>query len=277
MVSPAQDPFPRACLELIDCPERYQKSNQLGGLRWSEEAAGVLPGGVTGRVCRVSIVESLAHESGHIDHFPAVGYGLNDDGSEPHFTSKKAAKHFAAKCAVEWLSTHGLIASHLYGPSLFLKPSSHLPIAPAPSLKRAPQSTSSSTSSTSTPSPPKRQTMTSPQGLDGTLDATTTLTLSSPATELVATLCCELNISAPKYVLVEIAPNSKVFNGRAIFDDYGDSEILSLAEASVVQGVEGKDAAKKAIAAKVLARLREIEVARDAQLQLMIAQRMKDI
>lgn len=215
----------------------------------------------------MTILESLAHESGPIEHFPAAGYGLNDDGSEQRFTSKKAAKSFAAKCAVEWLAAQGFMPSHLQAASS-PPPKMQAPLPAAPTLKRAPQSTGSSTSTSNTTitPPPKRQATTAPMRPDSASEAAA-----------VATLCHELNLPAPKYEIVETAPNSGVFDGRAQFEDYGDLDLLSLTEAGVVQGVGGKDATRQAVAAKLLERLREIEAVRDAQLQLLTARLARDV
>lgn len=258
-----------AKLKLTNHTEYHQKRDQLSGLQWIEEISGSLPGGVTGRICRVTIVESLAHESGHIEYFPAIDYGLNVDGSEPRFPSKKAAKHFAAKCAVEWLVAQGFMPFPHLHQSISPSPTAHSKtamLATPGNLKRAAQGANSPTP----PPPPKRLIMTDPEGLDGTSEPATARPPSPPrATELVNALCHELGISSPKYDLVLTAPNT--YGGRALFDDYGDQELLSLADASVVKDIVGKDNTRQAIAAKVLEKLREIEAVRDAQLQLLTA------
>ncbi|KAJ4420588.1 hypothetical protein N0V82_004256 [Gnomoniopsis sp. IMI 355080] len=242
--------------------EYHQKRKQLDGLHWVEEESGSLPGGVTGRVCRVTIVDSFDGESGHIEHFPAMDYGLNDDGTEPRFTSKKDAKRFAAKCAVEWLVAQGLISSSHF------QTASSAPIT----LKRTIQSTHSTT-----PSPPsKRQSGTSTPGQEGaSLTAASTNLRSPRATELVAAKCQELKLPIPRYNLVEIEPN--IYQGRAQLDDYGDVELLSLANASFVESMVGKDATKNAVAAKVLEKLRDIDMARDEQLQSLMAHLNNDV
>ncbi|KAJ4391592.1 hypothetical protein N0V93_005211 [Gnomoniopsis smithogilvyi] len=93
--------------------EYHQKHNYLDRLHYVEEASGTLSDGVTGRISRVTIAESFDQRIGHIEHFPTMGYGLNADGTEPRFPSKKAAKRFAAKCAVQWLAAQGLMPSDL--------------------------------------------------------------------------------------------------------------------------------------------------------------------
>lgn len=226
---------------------------QLDDLHYEDELSGTLPLGVTGRVCRVRIAGSLEQEN-PIEHFPALGYGLKDDGSEPRFPSKKAAKRFAAKCAVEWLTAQGLMPSHLQAPSPPPKVQSHLLVTPT--LKRATQNTNSPT-----PPPPKQQDVTEPSGFDGNFEATTMSPSSPGATELVSSLCRELNFPAPRYDIVVNAQNT--YDGTARFDDYGEAELLSLTRASLVHGMAGKDATRKAVVAKVLKKLREIAAGRD--------------
>lgn len=68
--------------------------------------------------------------------------------------------------------------------------------------------------------------------------------------------------------MIEHTPN--VYSGMAQFDDYGQSDLVALNKSSLVKGMEGKEATRQAIAAKVLDKLQEIEAGRDAQLQLLI-------
>lgn len=207
----------------------------------------------------MTIVDSFAHESGHIEHFPAMNYGLNNDGTEPRFTSKKEAKRFAAKCAVEWLVAQGLMPSFL--PLLAAA-------SPPVTLKRTMESTPSTT-----PPPPKRQNGTNTPaggGPDGASLLAASTNLPSPrVTELVETKCRELNIAFPKYSFTELESNT--YNAKAAIDNYGDAELLALERWSMVEGVVGKDAAKNAVAAKLLEKLREIEAERDEQLQIVMA------
>lgn len=206
----------------------------------------------------MTIVDSLAHESGHIDHFPAEGYGLNDDGSERCFPTKKAAKHFAAKCAVEWLVAHGhelATPPPLNGPT---------PPFATPHTNPAAVQTTDST----IPLPGKPQMMQVSSECDGTSGAATAITPFTRTTTLVADLCNDLNFPAPKYKMVEHTPG--VFSGMAQFDDYGHSELIALNKASLVRDIVGKEATRQAIAAKVLEKLQEIEAGRDAQLQLLM-------
>lgn len=211
----------------------------------------------------MTIVDSLAHESGHIEHFPAQGYGLNDDGSEPCFSTKKAAKHFAAKCAVEWLVAQGLMSPPL-GTSLppsgttssFTTPQTH-PAAAVQNPNKA------------VPLPGKPpQMMQVSSGFDGTSEMAAASPPLTRTTTLVADLCNDLDFPAPKYKVVELSPN--VYGGMAQFDDYGQSELIALNKASMVKGVIGKEATRQAIAAKVLEKLQEIEAGRDAQVQLLL-------
>ncbi|CAN8097061.1 unnamed protein product [Discula destructiva] len=225
--------------------EYHQKHNQLANLFFQEEPSGVLPGGVTGRICRVTISESFAHASGHIEHFPAVGFGLNPDGSEPRFTSKRNAKSFAAKCAAEWMAAQGLIRLPLSSPSPSPSPSSRTSTL----LQRQGVSVAPSSNN-----------------LGGTNNAA--MADGLPAAELfklVNKLCSEMKIPGLRYSFVDSASGADTFDGRVDVDHYGDDELLSLVDASVVHGVQGKDNAKRAVAAKVLAKLQEIEASRDAQ------------
>lgn len=212
----------------------------------------------------MTIVESLAHESGHIESFPAEGYGLNDDGSEPCFPTKKAAKHFAAKCAVEWMVAQGLMSQH---------PVVSPPPANGPTSSFATPHTNpvaAQTTNSTMPLSGKPQTMQASSGFDGTSEVATTIPPSTRATTLVADLCNDLGFPAPKYKVIEHTPN--VYSGMAQFDDPGHAELIALTQSSLVKGMKGKETTKQAIAAKVLEKLREIEAERNAQWQLLMDQ-----
>lgn len=131
-------------------------------------------------------------------------------------------------------------------------------VAGTPSLKRAMQGAHHALSSLP---PPKRQTMAptppsapAPRPKDST----------APPVEQVRALCVRLNITAPRYRISPTGPHTTTFDGEVVLDHYGDAEQLAVMEASRVQGVDGMDNAKRAVASKVLAALRVVEAQREA-------------
>lgn len=99
---------------LAGSPSNKVTKGQVSGthwLRWEEAEAEPEQVIVSGRwICRVTTSDCL-HSSEAIDHFPAPGYGLQTDGSELSFRTKKAARRFAAKCAIQWLVAQGLMTA----------------------------------------------------------------------------------------------------------------------------------------------------------------------
>lgn len=243
----------------------------MGEIIYTEEASGVLSGGTPGRVCRVTIAESLSYETDPIEAFPAAGgYGLDEDtGRAPVFSTKKVAKHFAAKCAVDWLVARGLMQPHGQGGG-------------AGTLKRLP--TLGTTNSMSPPAKRQSVAQAPPAATDSTEDTpvadskatadggpTPAAASGRPATELVVGLCKELNIPAPQYKLeISTVGAANIFDGSAAFDDYGDQELIALRDGSAVKGVAGRESARQAIAEKLLVLLRTIDAERDAQYKLLI-------
>lgn len=254
--------YPCLHQSLTNKTESLQKLDPTAEIHWVEEASGVLAGGTPGRICRITIAESLAHPSGHIEHFPAAGYGLHADGSEPRFPSKKEAKRFAAKCAVDWLGAQGLVPQGLL--PLATSTPSPVPITPMQLAGHGRDSGSSSSSSVvvvpapapGTPSSSKRATQGSnntispPPKRQTTGEASVPVPVANggpPATELVSNLCRELGITAPKYIISLSDLGGGLYNGRADFEHFGDKELLDLGNGSIVVAVLGKDNAKKRV------------------------------
>lgn len=247
----------------------------------------MLAGGTIGRVCRVTITESLAHTSGRIEAFPAEGYGLlPETGKAPIFPTKKAAKRFAAKCAVDWLVAQRFLPPYQDAQGVAVSEPVSIPedvVSPptgGASLKRPSEGTnntpspppkrSSTTAATTTTSNTVFQKRTSNPTIDtasskaGEDDAT----LSAP--ELVANLCKYLGFPAPRYHCEQSSLG--VFDGYPEFQDYGDKELLSLKEDGAVKGVVGRGNARQAMAAKLLKPLRTIRAEREAQVKLALGE-----
>lgn len=267
-------------------PEHRQKNPLMGDIVYTEEASSVLAGGTTGRVCRVTIAESLAARPGSvpIESFPAAGgYGLAEDTGKPRiFPTKKAAKQFAAQCAVEWLVAKGLFLSDL--------PIGTVAGAGVGTLKRPPASLGGTTTTTHGASPPaKRQSIAqvppaAPDGSSSRIEdprpvvesqatynncpAPAPAASSRPATELVVGLCKDLNINPPRYRFSTSTTGAgNTFDVLAEFEDYGDKELEELRGDSAVKDVVGRERARQAVAENLLPLLRKIEAFRDAQLK----------
>lgn len=261
---------------------------------YAGEISGVLPGGTTGRICRVTISQALSHGAGPISSFPAAGgFGIDDaTGSPPIFTTKKAAKQFAAKCAIDWLVAQGLMQPYARATN----GSAHLDSGAgadvdgdgdgdgaADTLKR-PLSLGSGITSVVSSQPAKRQSETQ-ETLGGPSDSSegdspvsedvggeqSGVPASVPATQLVPLLCKRLGIEAPEYKL-EPSPSGVpvLFDGYAAFKDYGDDEIIALREGSVVEGVVGRPRAKLAVAEKLVDLLKHLLAKRDAQFRAIL-------
>lgn len=232
----------------------------------------------------MTIAESLDHPSGHIAAFPAAGYGLDSSsGKAPVFPTKKAAKQYAAKTAVDWLVAHGIMDprfSSNIATSSPPSPPSPPPQAAVPNTQEVaerPQAEAGGGADAATlkrptegpgqgvSPPPKRQ----QQGSQAVATKETgDMESSTPATETVVRLCTELNLPAPKYRFFLSGAGANVFDSHAEFEDAGDNEVIALSQCAVVRGVSGKEAARQAVAAKLLKSLRAIEAERSAQLKL---------
>lgn len=261
---------------LIDDPtEWHQKRPQLlveanFPVYHPESYPGTLPGGVTtAQVCRVTVAESPDFHASYVQSFPALGYGLKPDGSLPCFANKKAAKNFAASCAVNWLADQGLISlpSSLPPPSNPSQPAVAVAVAVAASaattsLKRSPQTPNFTISP-----PSKRRDVAVPS----TTDDAVTITASDPKVfELVTKICSDLKFPMPKFITTASSAGPNMFDGRADITHYGDDDALAVVNISAVQGVVGNENTRKAVATKVLAKLRDIEAMREAQLQMLL-------
>lgn len=274
----------------------------MGDIVYTEEASGVLAGGTTGRVCRVAITESPAARGtgpgsdpgmSPIKSFPAAGgYGLVEDtGRPPAFSTKKAAKHFAAKCALDWLVDRGLMSPYSAPGGAGAAAAAAAGSAGVGTLKRA--SAPLCTIANAASPPAKRQSMaraapptpdgggsgsdSAPEDAPPVTDGKATAGSSSPAvaaaaapyrpaTELVVGLCRDLNIPPPRYQLDPSAAGGTL-DGFAAFEDYGDEELVALRAGSAVKGVAGREGARQAVAEKLLVLLRKIEADRDEQLR----------
>lgn len=257
----------------------------------------MLAGGTTGRICRVTIAESLAAKSpgGPIAAFPAKGYGLVQDEKTgackaPTFPTKKAAKHFAAKCAVDWLVAQRLMppyeaqnggvmtlppvsvaAAAAAAPDHPKTPEAEVVVNPATggaSLKRPNECCTNNNYNTNSPPCKKPST-------PSTIDTASRKSnggheTDRPATERVVKLCTDLGFSPPRYHYVETSLD--VFDGYPHFDDYGDKELLSLKKDGAVKGVAGRENARQAMAAKLLKPLQTIWAEREALFNLAVGE-----
>ncbi|KUI62151.1 hypothetical protein VP1G_09297 [Cytospora mali] len=245
-------------VDYISLLNRYRQANPADNeIDWVEEqATSRAVGGAIGRICRVIIDESRGHSEDPVESFPAEGYGL-ENGLPPVFPRKKEAKQYAAKCAVEWLIAHSFMPSNLKDvtfpkgrvlPSLsssFVKPStegSNGALTP-PAQKRQ--------------SPPK----------ETTSDVTDFNDDGLAATKRVATLCPQLGLRPPRYVIsVSASGADGCYDGYPEFGHDNSSVPRGLGH---VKNVEGQEKARQEVASLVLDHLLPLQKERQALLDSM--------
>lgn len=216
----------------------------------------------------MTISEALESLQDQVAAFPAERYGLDPvSRAAPVFPTKKAAKQFAAKCALDWLADKGfqhaapsIVTQAIHSPTA----STPLPTPTISSQKRSVEDLNNF----AIPPPPKRKESVYPLVPCPRPGATTPEHQSLlPITMLVSKLCDELGIPAPKYVFEEDPLDTNAWNARPEFEDYGDKDLRKLMADGVVRGVAGgKDKARRAVAQKLLISLQEIDAERSDEI-----------
>lgn len=261
--------------------------------RYDEQESGtVLAGGSRGRICRVEVSDDgglrrrpqrggATTTSGGGWVFPSPGAGLLSStgdpalipgGGTPHipvFSTKKMAKQYAAKCAVEFL------IKHRYMPGDIQLGVQRQVAADDANAEVA----AGATSAVGLVPFPEGGTM-APEEADDDDDAEHTTESGGRGgggpRDLVRTLCASLGFPAPRYLVTPLSFSSYsrhiLYDGRVDFpNDAHDGELLALCEDAHLDGfaAEGPEAAKDAVAGRLLECLREIEAERAAQLAAM--------
>ncbi|KAG5981298.1 hypothetical protein E4U55_003094 [Claviceps digitariae] len=183
-----------------------------------------------------------------VGKFPRMGYGITATQPAPWFQSKKNAKQFAAKQALEYLAQNRETVQS--GPSVLDK----RPLPPSPQAKssrrkweptpkaRGPAPVPSLVASP-TPAPPPPNTNFHSE------TTTTTGPNKSSVFQQVAILTGRLGIDSPVYRVEPDPAGGGLFCGRPIFKNGGRMPF----DLGFVNGVEGQAQAKRRIAEKVLA------------------------
>ncbi|KAG5941379.1 hypothetical protein E4U60_007914 [Claviceps pazoutovae] len=213
-----------------------------------------------------------------VGKFPRLGYGMSTTQPAPWFQSKKNAKQFAAKQALDFLSlTPSTVHS---GPSLLDKrpwpTTPHEKVSrpkwePAPMGSLAPPSSSLAPMPSAMPSSVPSLTTSAPSI---PLPPPTTSTLSAPDAnsassknqtvfEQVAALAGRMGIDSPSYKIEPDPAGGDTFCGRPIFRNGGRVPL----ELGMVKGAESPSQAKMRVAEEVLTWLDEEMQRRQAVFQ----------
>lgn len=271
--------------------------------RYDEQESGtVLAGGTRGRICRVEVSDdgglrlrrpqrggtTTTTTGGGGWVFPSPGAGLLSSmgdpalvpgGGTPHipvFSTKKKAKQYAARCAVEFLIKHRYMPADI-----------QLGVQRQVAADDANAEVAAGATSAAGLVPfPEGGTMAPEEaGEDDDDDAEHTTESGGGGgggggpRDLVRTLCASLGFPAPRYLVTPLSFSSysrhTFFDGRADFPndvhDAHNGELLALCEHAHLNGfaAEEPEAVKDAVAGRLLERLREIEAERAAQLAAM--------
>lgn len=192
----------------------------------------------------------------------------------------------AAKCAVDWLIKQSLMPSNLEGVTFqkrqfsAARPLSHLKkqsetqsetqseIPPEkqpetqPETQPEKQPEKRSNEGDSVPSPPPKRMAKETNTSTGIAEVDDE---NLPATQRVQALCHSMKLGAPTYILILADPSvDNVFNGHP---DFGDDEDSFPEDLGWVEGVTGKENAKKEIAKKLLVHLLDLYQKRVAELE----------
>lgn len=275
--------------------DRYRQVTASQSYRYDEKESGTaLAGGTPGRICRVEVSDDGGlwrrplggtTPSGGGWVFPSPGAGLlsstgepldpDDSSGTPHipvFLTKKMAKQYAAKCAVEFLIKHRYMPANI-------QLGIHQEVAAEDANADAEAAAGAASAVGLVPFPSGR-TM-PPEEDDASPTPSSQLRGGGPhARELVLTLCESLGFPAPRYLVTPLSSSSSssslaLFNGRPTFptfpNDAYHGELLALCEAARLDffAAEGPEAVKDAMAGRLLERLREVEAKQAAQFAAM--------
>lgn len=346
------------------CVEFRQATSPGGQIEYTEEESGtILSGGTKGRICRVELDGMLFRGMAGGCLFPSVGAGflprartkrekdglMLDEETIPVFATKKMAKQYAAKCAVEWLIKRGRMPENIQAKverrvakdeddaevvagattsvgSVEFPPQGDPDPEDSPEAqmmremeegetyiddkgrKRTDHPNGVTTIHPPSPHPPPKKRSVAPfppdhtavqypiEPISASSTTATTVAAADPtqvlptavptnARELVATLCQKLGFPPPRYVITppiaDEHSEGESANGKPLFMFDGhpefangdnDEELICLREYARLTGVraEGQETMKNVVAGKLLARLREIEAERRAQLEALM-------